>query len=284
MTADDASHTFELAILPHIETPIDSVESAQATIDPTEFNLHRITIEELKGNANIVNDPKLVCRFNGKYLTWENASPVLASLGIYQDAIASVPLSTQDDPSTASNAGTPAAPSTKAPATSSAQPPSRRWSWWSSGAKTKPPASSAPVDASSPGRESRPEHQGAASAAASPGRASRAASPEPFQGSVRDHSVRASSPEPEPEPVSEYDQDEVQSDIEKKEDGKHYAKTLRLTSDQLKQLGLKKGRNDVSFSVMSSYSYNVVKCTSRIFLWDQDYKCVISDIDGTITK
>ncbi|OAV95403.1 hypothetical protein PTTG_05454 [Puccinia triticina 1-1 BBBD Race 1] len=64
---------------------------------------------------------------------------------------------------------------------------------------------------------------------------------------------------------------------------KTYAKTLRLTSDQLKQLGLKKGVNQVSFSVRSSYSGYAV-CTSRIFLWEADYKICISDIDGTITK
>jgi len=64
---------------------------------------------------------------------------------------------------------------------------------------------------------------------------------------------------------------------------KTYAKTLRLTSDQLKQLRLKKGINQVSFSVRSSYSGYAV-CTSRIFLWEADYKICISDIDGTITK
>ncbi|MBW0482408.1 hypothetical protein O181_022123 [Austropuccinia psidii MF-1] len=68
-----------------------------------------------------------------------------------------------------------------------------------------------------------------------------------------------------------------------KENRKTYAKTLRLTSEQLKQLGLKKGINHVSFSVQSSYSGYAV-CNSRIFLWDSDYKICISDIDGTITK
>lgn len=48
-------------------------------------------------------------------------------------------------------------------------------------------------------------------------------------------------------------------------------------------MGLKKGMNQVSFSVRSSYSGYAV-CTSRIFLWDSDYKICISDIDGTITK
>lgn len=268
---------------------MDTVSAAQATINELEFNLNRITIEELRENASLVNDPSLVCRFGGRYLTWENASPVLASLGIYQDAIASAPLqsSSQDDVSTPAGSDNAAASSSTQGRTAVAPAASRRWSWWGSGAKAKPspaPAGGSSASVSSPdsrnARTSRPR----AASATSAGRASRAASPEPFQGSVNDRSVRASSPEPEP--LSECDEDEGQ-DQEEQEPGdldKHYAKTLRLTSEQLKKLNLKKGRNDVSFSVMSSYSSNVVKCTSRIFLWDQDYKCVISDIDGTITK
>ena len=82
---------------------------------------------------------------------------------------------------------------------------------------------------------------------------------------------------------------------------KYYAKTLRLTSDQLvsftlialwpsaydlacqKSLNLQQGANKVVFSVTSSYS-GVASCTSRIFLWEEDDHVVISDIDGTITK
>lgn len=61
---------------------------------------------------------------------------------------------------------------------------------------------------------------------------------------------------------------------------KHYAKTLRLTSDQLKSLDLKKGANNITFSLSSG----VVACTARIFLWDAHDHIVVSDIDGTITK
>ena len=62
-----------------------------------------------------------------------------------------------------------------------------------------------------------------------------------------------------------------------------YVKTLRLSSDQLKQLGLRKGTNTITFSVTSSYS-GVATCRARIFLWDCDQPVVVSDIDGTITK
>lgn len=59
---------------------------------------------------------------------------------------------------------------------------------------------------------------------------------------------------------------------------KSYAKTLRLSSDQLKTLGLKTGPNPMSFSV------NRATCSANIYLWRQEVPIVISDIDGTITK
>ncbi|KAL2863730.1 putative lipin Smp2 [Aspergillus lucknowensis] len=59
---------------------------------------------------------------------------------------------------------------------------------------------------------------------------------------------------------------------------RNYAKTLRLTSDQLKALNLKPGINDMSFSV------NKATCTANMYLWSGNIPIVISDIDGTITK
>lgn len=64
---------------------------------------------------------------------------------------------------------------------------------------------------------------------------------------------------------------------------KNYAKTLRLTSEQLKNLGLKKGVNTISFSVNSAYQ-GTATCAAKVFFWDYDIEVVISDIDGTITK
>lgn len=59
---------------------------------------------------------------------------------------------------------------------------------------------------------------------------------------------------------------------------RNYAKTLRLTSDQLKTLNLKPGINSMSFSV------NRATCNASMYLWRYDVPIVISDIDGTITK
>ncbi|KAA1473419.1 LNS2-domain-containing protein [Dentipellis sp. KUC8613] len=63
--------------------------------------------------------------------------------------------------------------------------------------------------------------------------------------------------------------------------GKKFAKTLRLTSDQLKSLDLQPGANTITFSLSTT---GVVACTARIFVWESTDSIVISDIDGTITK
>jgi phosphatidate phosphatase LPIN len=59
---------------------------------------------------------------------------------------------------------------------------------------------------------------------------------------------------------------------------RNYAKTLRLTSEQLKALELKAGENNMSFTV------NRATCTANMYLWKHETPVVISDIDGTITK
>ena len=62
------------------------------------------------------------------------------------------------------------------------------------------------------------------------------------------------------------------------EQSRNYAKTLRLTSDQLRELRLKPGANTMSFTV------NRATCQAYMYYWNHDVPIVISDIDGTITK
>ena len=59
---------------------------------------------------------------------------------------------------------------------------------------------------------------------------------------------------------------------------RNFAKTLRLTSEQLKHMNLKPGPNPMSFTVGRS------TCPAFIYYWSSDVPIVISDIDGTITK
>jgi len=67
-------------------------------------------------------------------------------------------------------------------------------------------------------------------------------------------------------------------DSSKGEPTRNYAKTLRLTSDQLKALNLKPGPNPISFTV------NKATVHATMYLWSYKTPIVISDIDGTITK
>jgi phosphatidate phosphatase PAH1 len=60
-------------------------------------------------------------------------------------------------------------------------------------------------------------------------------------------------------------------------------KTLILSSDELKRLNLKLGKNKVEFSVTTALQ-GTTAIESNIFLFDHMTKFVISDIDGTITK
>ncbi|KAF5027761.1 hypothetical protein F66182_139 [Fusarium sp. NRRL 66182] len=59
---------------------------------------------------------------------------------------------------------------------------------------------------------------------------------------------------------------------------RNYAKTLRLTSQQLKDLNLQPGENSMAFTV------NRATCKANMYLWKHETPVVISDIDGTITK
>lgn len=91
------------------------------------------------------------------------------------------------------------------------------------------------------------------------------------------------SPEPDP---SKLDLAEKPVPSSQQQDGeeqprKRFAKTLRLTSEQLKSLDLKPGANSITFSLSST---GVAACSARIFVWDYTDLVVVSDIDGTITK
>ena len=62
-----------------------------------------------------------------------------------------------------------------------------------------------------------------------------------------------------------------------------YRKTLFLTSDQLKKLNLKYGRNEITYTVDSGFQ-GLQTNSSRIFFWNHKVKIVVTDVDGTITK
>jgi phosphatidate phosphatase LPIN len=102
-----------------------------------------------------------------------------------------------------------------------------------------------------------------------------------------------SSPEPIPEPIPSafsYESEPLPKAntlpaILKKptDDNKHFKKTLRLSSDQLRKLNLKEGPNEIIYIVNSRFQ-GIQHLTGRVYLWNCHSKIVVSDVDGTITK
>ncbi|KAI1723835.1 LNS2 (Lipin/Ned1/Smp2) domain-containing protein [Ditylenchus destructor] len=62
-----------------------------------------------------------------------------------------------------------------------------------------------------------------------------------------------------------------------------YKNSIRLSSEQLKSMGLLYGSNEARFSVTTKFQ-GTTWCECHIFLYKQSEMLVISDIDGTITK
>lgn len=197
------------------------------------FDGKRITYQRFKDDQSIVDDPHLIVRYKGLYLSWENAYHLLFALAIYRRSVF---------------------PSSAAPKPVPARTSGYFARWW---------RKNEPTDTDLTRVQSAPEKKQDKV---------EVVQPKPVAAPLTVPSSIAPSPSITPSPV-----------VQEPDEIKHYAKTLRLTSDQLKELNLKPGPNTVQFSVSSSYSgYAVV--TARIFLWESTDQVIISDIDGTITK
>ena len=86
---------------------------------------------------------------------------------------------------------------------------------------------------------------------------------------------------PADSPLSEEAGSQTNAGLEQvKEEKRHYIKTIRLTSEQLKCLDLRYGQNDLEFSI----DHGKAIVTAKLYVWRWDVPVVISDIDGTITK
>lgn len=81
-------------------------------------------------------------------------------------------------------------------------------------------------------------------------------------------------------PKSLFDDDE---EAEARWSSLGFRKSLRPTSDMLASMNLQEGKNVISFSVHSTLQ-GVQTVEAYIYLWNEDDKLVISDVDGTITR
>lgn len=251
-------YVFEIAICSDVP-----IKEAGALPSVEEFDSHRVTNDQFMKSADILQNSHLFVRFQDRLFGWENGHPILATLDLYRRAL----LQTQPRPATSSK-GT--------------------WSrWWGRGqARTRTtteesvPTLTGESDQHSEqtlSPEGKARHKEPTRSSTLPPSSDKppALIPSPSAPQIQTvHEVHES------EDTTAVEADTTVSTVTQQ---KHYAKTLRLTSDQLKALNLKKGANSVSFTVQSSFS-GVAIITARIFLWQSDYQVVISDIDGTITK
>ncbi|KAG8832137.1 hypothetical protein FRC17_001970 [Serendipita sp. 399] len=240
--------------------------------DPEEaalcFLQHRVPFQRFLDDPAIVHKDELTIEWRGRYISRKQSSPVLAALVVWRQAtLGSSLVQSDEEPLSSSDEREqrPTAPKTAPASSTSITPaitaPGGRWSRWfgrSRTARDAPAVAPPPTDGPSNGRIGLQPSSSAPDAVG--GTHSRAASPDASRTGT-----------PNEQPVSG----------PAASTSKHYVKTLRLTSDQLKELNLKKGPNSITFSLSAT---GAATCTARIFVWDATDQIVISDIDGTITK
>ncbi|CAE6417695.1 unnamed protein product [Rhizoctonia solani] len=219
--------TFELSLCGDSPSSLDPPEAAK------QFLASKITLQRLLEDPSTVHSEKLIIRWDEKYISRTDGTPLFDALVAWRDNTLAQQLSAASN----SRNNTPRGRSS--------------WLWWGRSRSDRPGT----IDNEGARATERPMLSDPPSAPAGldlDGASNRAASPI--------------------SPTSENESETTPN--------KHYVKTLRLTSEQLKSLDLKKGANSITFSLSSG----VVACTARIFLWDAHDHIVISDIDGTITK
>ncbi|CAO1630222.1 unnamed protein product [Parajaminaea phylloscopi] len=243
---NDAVRTFQLSLC-YKEGWGQSEDDAE---EREEFQDGRISFQRFLDDPDVVNDERLVVQFDGRFLTWENSSSLLATLFMYRATFAAAGA---DESCRSHEDSLPRAQ----------EPRASVWSrWWNRNRQDQPP----PFE-----RES----------SAPPERFPGTKAPMPIERVQSDTALLASATVEGSSEGATNSSNAQQKTSQKPP--KTFAKTLRLTSDQLKSLNLKKGANNITFSVTSSYS-GVATCTARIFLWEGSHQIVVSDIDGTITK
>ncbi|EST09485.1 LNS2, Lipin/Ned1/Smp2 [Kalmanozyma brasiliensis GHG001] len=253
---EEASHSFELSLC------YSDAFGQDDEVDEYAFVENRVSFERFAHDEDVVNDERLVIRYHDRFLTWENASAVLATLSLYRRTLSGAASAANIDEE------------------ADEAEPSSRSSYWSRWFKRS-------------SRSISDLKQVADGQSASTDDLATTATQKPKRGPHTPASIDTS--------IARSNTDSVLLETDKTladqpattpskaaaavaaRTGKTYAKTLRLTSDQLKSLNLRKGANSITFSVTSSYS-GVATCTARIFLWESNHKIVVSDIDGTITK
>ncbi|KAI6042756.1 LNS2-domain-containing protein [Pisolithus marmoratus] len=237
--------------------------SLQRAFEDGIIDYHRFV-----GDENLVNDERLVIKWNGaQYITREDRSPLMNALGVwrassFQEGLiddSPSPSPSQDQSSPSLSEGE-LRRSVTTPFDRTSTTPSSSWARWWSRSKGLPEAERSLL------REATTMPLHAKFPRTLPATTDKPASAPPGTPAL----IRSPVPKPTDQPIPA-----------KPKTQKRYAKTLRLTSDQLKVLDLKLGVNTITFSLTTS---GAPACTARVFVWESTDRIVVSDIDGTITK
>ncbi|KAL7747100.1 lipin Ned1 [Sorochytrium milnesiophthora] len=255
--------------------------SKDRTLSEESFHKNRITFEEFSQHPHhFMTSPDLVLRINNAYYPWSVASAILASMFVYRQPLPRQVVHRMLFPQAADGK----------------RDDKRKYSfregwrtWFGRGGAgagagdVSPVKKDAGASLSAPGGPVMPPLVSSPGVAEAPG----TDSDKTLSPTKRAFSEHVPSPEQSPtvEARPRVERSMSESDVlhKPKQQRKSYLKTLRLTSEQLKKLNLKKGANTATFTVSSKLQGRAT-CSARIFFWDESVNIVISDIDGTITK
>jgi len=219
------------------------------TITPAQFSASLLTytqfLEKIKESSPVLEDPSLVVRLQEKYVSWTTASPILLSLMFFKKPMP------QDIVENILKDGLPVNLNLSAEEALQSSPNKKSgwFGWFGSSSGDEKEVKTEPVEIDI---KSEPEDE------------------------IGNSMVIPGTPRKRLET-------ETTSSDSDQGNKKRWKKTLRLTSEQLTNLNLQKGCNEVDFSVTTAFQGTSV-CRCYIYLWHHTDKVVISDIDGTITK
>nr|XP_013810488.1 PREDICTED: phosphatidate phosphatase LPIN1 [Apteryx mantelli mantelli] len=229
--------------LPSIAVSLCGGLTDNKEITKEEFLEHAVTYQQFVDNPAIIDDPNLVVKIGNKYYNWTTAGPLLLAMQAFQKPL----------------------PKATVESIMRDKMPKKGGRWWFSWRGRN----------STIKEETKPEQGMSGSGLTGD------SSSQMMANRIKDES--SSSDEDPRSAKQNLESLQTSSSHLSLLSGVSYKKTLRLTSDQLKNLKLKNGPNDVTFSVTTQYQ-GTCRCEGTIYLWNWDDKVIISDIDGTITR
>ncbi|CAF1062237.1 unnamed protein product, partial [Didymodactylos carnosus] len=235
------------------------------------FNKHLVPYQQFITNTDITNNPNLVVRINGKYYSWAVASVVMASASIYHEKLPQDIVDSLQEKH-------------MIPKQTKTRHSSERSGWWLPWSKKiKTPTDSTTKTVTDNNTKLKDTESSFQSQKSFVNIKKRDTS-KTDDSELEDNEVRNIISNIENK-VTKIEQAQEQQQslpifVQQKPVGR---KTMILSSDQLKKLNLKLGKNPVQYSVTTALQ-GTTTVESNIFLFDYLTKFVISDIDGTITR